>query len=269
MIGAASEPRPGGARTRLALQNATGEVLRLAIEIYQDVPGYDAAPAHYAWALFPAPAEGSHEVEIDLETPGMTLDGAPLPVESGELRDGQYFAALWVYQGEQARRTLPFLRFERRGGGATAVTPLDLNAAFVRLAAPANPLAAETGEGIILQAFELSDTQLRPGDQLRTSLLWRAEQPQSQLYLVFVQLLDDADRKGAQWDGAAGGDWWPTPVWQPGQRVWQDVPLTIAADAPPGSYRLIAGLYDPATGARLRWQDGGDALLLGEVEVRP
>ena len=269
MIGTASETQASGARTRLQLQNATGEVLRLAVEIYQDVPGYGSTPAHYAWSLFPAPADGTHELAIDLEQPGMALDGAPLPAKTGELRDGAYFAALWVYQGEQVRRTLPFLRFERRGGKIGAVTPLDLNAAFVRLPPPAQPLTAESGEGIALQGFELSATRLRPGEALRASLLWQARRAQSRPYLVFVQLLDDADRKIAQWDGAAGGDWWPTPAWKPGQRIWQDVPLTIAADAPPGRYRLIAGLYDPASGARLRWRDGGEVLQLGMIEVRP
>ena len=87
------------------------------------------------------------------------------------------------------------------------------------------------------------------------------------VYLVFVQVLDEANRKVAQWDGAAGGEWYPTAAWQAGQRIWQDVPLKIADNAPPGRYRVIAGLYDPATGARLHTPDGTDAIQLGSITV--
>ncbi len=267
LLNIASEPRPDGAS--VSLQTTGDEVLKVAIEIYQEVGGYGTEAAHYASALFPLAQQGTHELAMDLATPQITLDGAPLQVKMGDLRDGKYFAALWIYQGEQVRRRLPFLRFERRNGIVDAATPLDLNAAFVRVAPPAQPLAARFGDGIVLRAFELSATQLRAGGRLRASLLWQADRPQSQLYLVFVQLLDDNDRKIAQWDGAAGGDWWPTPAWQAGQRIRQDIPLQIAPDAPPGTYRLIAGLYDPATGARLQLRDGGDILQLGTVEVVP
>src|SRR5262249_43499493 len=158
---------------------------------------------------------------------------------------------------------------ERRDGQIAAVTSTDANAAFTRIGAPTQPLAASFGEIISLGGFELNSTQLRHGDRLWVSLLWRAKQPQLRTYLVFLQVLDAADRKVAQWDGAAGGDWWPTPAWRPGQSVWQDVPLRLDPYAPPGRYRLIAGLYDPATGTRLRLSDGADALVLGQVDVLP
>ncbi len=244
-------------------------MLRLAVEIYADLPGYRVEPVHYAWALFPAPQQGPRQLDLDLAAPAASLDGAPLPIQVGDLRDGSYFAALWVYQGEQVRKAIPFLRFERRGGAVSAVTPLDVNAGFVALDPPAQPLAITIGDGIGLRGYELSAGVARPGERAWLSLLWQAERAQPQLYLVFAQVLDDADRKIAQWDGAVGGDWWPTPVWRAGQRVWQDVPLTVAANAPPGRYRVIVGVYDPATGRRLPLADGSDALLLTHLEVQP
>jgi hypothetical protein len=261
-----SEVRDGGATTRLDVQNPSGEVLRFAVEIYEDTAGI---PAHYAWTLFRATQSGTQQVDLDLQAPAATLDGSPLPLQAGVVRDGAYFASLWIYQGEQAHRMLPFLRFERRNGAISNITPLDLNGAFYRLQEPERSLRTQLGDNIALDGYELSSAESRPGATLHASLRWQALKPQPQVLLVFVQVLDEANRKIAQWDGAAGGDWYPAPAWQAGQRIWQDVPLKIADDAPSGRYRVIAGLYDPTTGARLHTPDGADALTLGQIDVRP
>jgi hypothetical protein len=268
LVGLRNTPQADGTVLQLQVANPGQHMLRFAVEIYEEVPGYDITPAHYAWTLFPAPLTGTHELTLDVQTPAMRLNGAPLSVEQGELRDGNYFAALWVYQGEQVRRVLPFLRFARVDGVVVDVVPLDVNVAFTRLLPPAQPLEATFANGINLRGVELARQQVQPGGQLRVSFRWHPDQPQPpQPWLLFVQVLDAQDRQIANWTGAAGGDWYPTPAWQPGQRIWQDVPLDIAQDAPAGTYRVIAGLFDPASGERLRLQDGADMLVVGEVVV--
>jgi hypothetical protein len=251
----------------LQFHNGSREQLRLAIEIYEELGGYQEAPVHYAWALFPAPPSGERQLELRLREPAVRMDGQELPAQVGELRDGRYFAALWVYQGERVRKMLPFLRFERRGSAIEGLETWQVNGAFVPLPAPAQPLEARFGEAIELNGAELNAEVVRAGQRLGVSLLWTARGQPGRPYLVFVQVLDETNHKIAQWDGAVGGDWWPTPVWAEGQRVWQDVPLTLAEDAPPGRYRVIVGVYDPATGQRLPLGDGSDALLLGHIEV--
>jgi hypothetical protein len=268
LLGLRSIPRTNGAQVQLLAQNSGPQLLRYAVEIYEDRAGYRDTPAHYAWTLFPAPQSGVHQLDLDLAAPQIGLDGQALPIATDAIRDGAYFAALWVYQGEQVRARLPFLRFERHGSQITAIAPLNLNTAFVPLAEPRQPADTQFGKVVGLRSFELDTTQVQPGGRLQASLLWRAEQEQTGQYLVFVQLLDDANRKAAQWDGALGGEWWPTLGWRPGQAIWQDIPLQVAADAPPGRYRLIAGVYDPATGARLRQPDGSDSVLLGQVDIQ-
>ena len=44
--------------------------------------------------------------------------------------------------------------------------------------------------------------------------------------------------------------------------------LLLPPGLPAGEYTLRAGLYDPATGARLLATAGGDDVLLGNVQVR-
>jgi hypothetical protein len=43
--------------------------------------------------------------------------------------------------------------------------------------------------------------------------------------------------------------------------------LETRRDMPPGEYRLVAGLYDSATGQRLSTDAGGDAIELGNLDI--
>jgi hypothetical protein len=85
--------------------------------------------------------------------------------------------------------------------------------------------------------------------------------------MVSAQLLGPDDRKYAQWDGPLGGEWRPIQSWAAGDRVRQDIPLTLDPATPPGSYRLLLVAYDAATG-QPRLFGGQSALSLGEVTVR-
>lgn len=86
-------------------------------------------------------------------------------------------------------------------------------------------------------------------------------------YTVFVQLLNNAGQVVAQIDlpplaGAA-----PTTTWLPGEILTDPYSLSLPPDLSPGRYRLITGLYDPASGARLPVSSGGDFVELGQVTV--
>ena len=85
--------------------------------------------------------------------------------------------------------------------------------------------------------------------------------------MVSLQVLGADDHKYAQWDGPLGGDWRPIQSWSAGERVRQDVPLALDPAMPPGAYRLLLVVYDPATG-QPRTFGGQGALSLGELVVR-
>ena len=71
--------------------------------------------------------------------------------------------------------------------------------------------------------------------------------------MLFAHLLGPDGRRYAQVDLP-----YPTSQWQPGRYSTTELPLAIPADVPLGKLRLVIGLYDPASGRRLRL--GGDAL---------
>jgi hypothetical protein len=205
-------------------------------------------------------------LQLDLLQPALEVNGEVVPLTIDQPQEGSYFAAVWVYQGEELRQRIPLVHFERHLDRVEGAVASEINGVVLPVTTPAHTLDVGAA-GVILQSYELESTIIRPGEQLQVALLWQAEQGSLPLYAVTVQVLDAANTKIAQWDGAAGGDGYPSSRWQVGERIWQNVPLKIAGDALPGEYRVIAGLYDPLTGERLMLDDGTDAVELGFVKV--
>jgi 4-amino-4-deoxy-L-arabinose transferase-like glycosyltransferase len=143
-----------------------------------------------------------------------------------------------------------------------------------RLFAPppiAHPLRAELGDKVSLLGYQLEGAY-RPGGTLNLTLYWQALGEMEKSYTVFTHLLDGASRIWAQHDGVPGGDK-PTSGWVRGEIVIDRHTLLIKDDAPAGEYTLEVGMYDPATGIRLRAsasqvQVVDDALWLTRVKVK-
>lgn len=110
-----------------------------------------------------------------------------------------------------------------------------------------------------------------PGGQVANLRLeWRAESPELLArYQIFVHLRG-ADGNIAQNDGSPRF-FVPVP---PGPLTADWRQLAIPADLPPGSYPVVIGLYDPATGERLAafgsdGQPSGNELTVGTLRVQP
>lgn len=107
---------------------------------------------------------------------------------------------------------------------------------------------ARFAEGIELAAATLPPQVSHP---LQVTLFWRTGQPIAQEYTVFVHVVDANGKMVGQWDQIPGAGASPTSAWPPGRLVVDEyqVPLTLAGATPP--YRVLVGLYDAVTGARL------------------
>ncbi len=108
--------------------------------------------------------------------------------------------------------------------------------------------------------------------QVRITLYWWAAGTPPQSYTVFTQVLDaDGNLVGGHDSFPANGAA-PTETWVTG-RVYADTHLIqLPVDLPPGSYRLVAGMYD--FNLRRVAATGPDALIfrdsavpLGEIEL--
>ncbi len=109
---------------------------------------------------------------------------------------------------------------------------------------------AQLGEAISLLGYNLIQEPLTGGGRFTLKLYWQAKQSPPADYKVFTQVLGPDGTVVGQHDGVPADDTLPTVTWQPGEIISDrhqiDFPTTQG-----GEYRLIVGMYDPATGTRL------------------
>ena len=124
------------------------------------------------------------------------------------------------------------------------------------------------GPAIVLdqQCQPETPQQVSPGEAATVALHWHAVAQPPSSYKVSVQLLNERSQVVAQHDGLPAGGSRPSDAWQAGETVIDNHGLPIPAGTPPGEYRLIVALYDPASGIRLPVQET-DHYALGTVNV--
>ncbi len=137
---------------------------------------------------------------------------------------------------------------------------------------PANPVAANFANQVQLLGYDAA-LPARPGGAWEYTLYWQATAPLERDYTLFVHLLDANNVLVGQGDSPPLQGVYPTSRWQPGEILNDAQSLPIAADLPSGKYRVVIGLYDPATGTRLpvldeNGQITGDSVLLATLDIR-
>lgn len=122
--------------------------------------------------------------------------------------------------------------------------------------APAQRLAADFGDGIVLEGYTWGGSA-ESLPILPLTLTWQATAVPSQAYTVFVHVLGP-DGLLATSDSPPLNNDYPTTLWQAGDRIPDPHPINLPADLPPGDYHIAVGLYNPDTLARLTRPDGSD-----------
>ncbi len=122
---------------------------------------------------------------------------------------------------------------------------------------PGTPL----GEIVTLQQWAIAFPGVAE-NSVQVTLQWQAAQPTAAALHTFVQLLDEQGQFVAGWDSVPQAGFAPTTAWQPNAPVTEHLALVVPEGTTPGTLRLIAGMYDPATGQRLLTPDGADAIQL-------
>lgn len=121
--------------------------------------------------------------------------------------------------------------------------------------------------------YDLAPRKGQASGELNVTLYWRAPSDLTSSYTAFVQLVgphnpETGNPLWGQHDGVPVQGTFPTERWPAGLIVRDHHKLTIASDAPPGDYRLIAGLYNSTTGERLPVPDAPDnAILLQPITI--
>lgn len=187
------------------------------------------------------PWSGSSQESIDIRT---------LPLV-GSLPAGRYGLRVSVHTGTGQER-LPLTR-DGVAVPADQLSPLPLVIHPMPVSAPipSNSNPSILAESVRLTGSQVNQAEVAAGDWLRFTLFWQTDQPLKTDLTVFTQLLGPDGRVWGQWDNQPKGGWYSTSLWLPGQPVSDDYAFRIDPAAPSGDYRLVAGLYNPATGERL------------------
>jgi hypothetical protein len=138
-----------------------------------------------------------------------------------------------------------------------------------------HPLDVTVGRRAHLVGYDLDLSQAHPSGQVHLTLYWQASGPMVRPFKVFTHLIDDRNTIWAQHDASPGAGCCPANTWVEGEVIVDDHTLSLGADLPPGTYSLVAGLYDEATANRLPVYDFAgnplpdDRMLIEIVTLEP
>lgn len=110
---------------------------------------------------------------------------------------------------------------------------------------------------ILLIGYDLPQTSGKPGDHIPINLYWEAQTRVTRNLRVFVHVIGPDGQLWGQSDRLRPGgfDSLPTGRWPFYRPVRDEHEAIIRSDAPPGDYRIIAGLWDGYTGERMHVLD--------------
>jgi hypothetical protein len=133
---------------------------------------------------------------------------------------------------------------------------------------------ARLENGIALTGYEVYQSEDLPkgsGHRLGLYLHWKATEPISQSFKVFVHATDGDGQLITQQDGVPVLWTHPTDTWEVGESVIDFYSLHFDEAQGPGPYTILIGFYDPGSGRRVGWLDSfgdpvGDHLVLETLE---
>lgn len=136
--------------------------------------------------------------------------------------------------------------------GQTSLGQVEVTDRQRRFTPPAmqQTVGARLGETISLLGYDVSQQPLTGGARVILDLYWQAGQPLPQDYTVFVQVLGPDGIVTGQHDSPPAQGTLPTTAWEAGEIITDRHQFDFDLRQE-GLYRVIAGMYDPATGARL------------------
>ena len=157
--------------------------------------------------------------------------------------------------------------------GQIALTAVDVVAREHRYDIPPmqQALGARFELGIVLLGYDLQASAIQPGGTVTVTLYWQAQQAITSTYKVSVQMLGAGPRIIVQ-DDSIPAQWTrPTTSWLPREIITDEHVLPVPPETTPGTYTLIAVLYDEATSERLRLagQSSRDHVTLTTVRSTP
>jgi len=105
------------------------------------------------------------------------------------------------------------------------------------------PVNGAGGTPLALSNATFASKSVAPGAALDMVLTWTARRPAPEDYTLFAQLVGPDGKVWGQYDAPAGWTGHYTTNWVGGERIELPWSVPLKADAPPGTYRLLVGMY--------------------------
>ena len=132
-----------------------------------------------------------------------------------------------------------------------------------------HPMQIRFDDRITLLGYTIeSGEPAQRGDNIVLVLVWRADQPIRERYIVFMHLLDAHNQIQAQGDREPANGWFRTDRLDAGDVIADRYKLELSTTISPGQYEIKVGLYDVATNQRLGTDADQDHLTLTTVEIK-
>lgn len=183
----------------------------------------------------------------------MVVDGFALPVPSN-MPPGVYWLNVGVYDQISGQAvSLPISGEDGPSAGETSITldavkiggpPPGVVASTIT---PAYPQKINFGDVISLRGYDVQYT----GQAVGLTFYWKSLAQTNIDYTVFVHLQNAGGAIVAQQDRPLADGVYPSSLWTPGEIIPDSLALSVPAGLPPGTYTIVAGLYDFAAGRRL------------------
>ena len=146
--------------------------------------------------------------------------------------------------------------------------------AFTSHAETRRDLSLRFGDALELGGYTLDAPNAQWGRDLGIVLEWRALRDIDQYYAGFVHVVDESGRRWGQGDHwIVNEDLVETVLWRRGDFVFDHLTVALNPGITPGTYVLVAGVYDRLTGEPLPIMDAdtgampGIGTVIGTVEV--
>jgi hypothetical protein len=189
----------------------------------------------------------------------IVVDTFNLPV-AAETPSGAYTVDIGLYnQADPSAAPLPILNEgEATGQNSLRLGPVKVGGAPPEITAlaqakdPQISLSLELGQPpvILLRGYDLAQTEAA----LTLTLYWEALAQTPVDWSIFAHIRNTANETVAQKDGPAGGSgsvFYPSSLWDRGERVVDTLIIPLPAGLPVGNYTVVVGLYNLGDGARL------------------
>lgn len=161
---------------------------------------------------------------------------------AGEIVRGQYAVTI----PSEAREGTTPLRIVLSDGQYTDLAPFTIEKTERVFVAPRVQFTQRANFSNLLElvGYDLSTSNLKPGETLSVTLYWRARARMDKSYTVFVHLLDQNGKVVAQKDAPPLDGARPTTTWVPGEYLADTYALAFKTDTPRGTYHIEIGWYD-------------------------